>query len=105
MALRKACLVAAVIGIASIPCAAAQEAIESQVLAALDQAFGLHQGFRPNHAKGVVVEGRFTANSEAAGFSKAKLFAGSEIPVTARFSDSTGIPDLPDGSPFANPHG
>src|SRR5262249_48374524 len=27
------------------------------------------------------------------------------IPVTVRFSDSTGIPNLPDGSKAANPHG
>ena len=63
----------------------------SQILAALDQAFGLRQGFRPNHAKGVVVEGRFRATPEAAGLSKARPFDGSEIPVTARFSDATGI--------------
>jgi catalase len=25
--------------------------------------------------------------------------------VTVRFSDSTGVPNLPDGSPLANPHG
>src|SRR5262249_54117400 len=36
---------------------------------------------------------------------KAVLFNGNTIPVTARFSDSTGIPDLPDGSRPANPHG
>jgi catalase len=37
--------------------------------------------------------------------SKASLFNGSTIPVTVRFSDSTGIPSLPDGSELANPHG
>jgi catalase len=38
-----------------------------------------------------VVEGRFRATPEAAGLSKARPFDGSEIPVTARFSDATGI--------------
>ena len=33
------------------------------------------------------------------------LFNGSTIPVTVRFSDSTGVPNLPDGSKAANPHG
>jgi len=33
------------------------------------------------------------------------LFNGSPIPVTVRFSDSTGIPNIPDGSGDANPHG
>jgi len=37
--------------------------------------------------------------------SRAVLFNGSTIPVTVRFSDSTGVPNLPDGSKAANPHG
>ena len=105
MTVSKVTVLAGVIGILGLSHAAAEEPLESQILAALDQAFGLHQGFRPNHAKGVVIEGRFKANPQAAALSKAKPFDGSEIPVTARFSDATGIPDLPDGSPFANPHG
>jgi catalase len=53
----------------------------------------------------VVVEGSFKASPEAAALSKAKLFDGSTIPATVRFSDSTGVPNLPDGSALANPHG
>ena len=30
---------------------------------------------------------------------------GGPIPVTARFSDATGLPAIPDGDPNANPHG
>jgi len=37
--------------------------------------------------------------------SKAVLFAGGTIPVTIRFSDATGVPNLADGSDLANPHG
>jgi catalase len=37
--------------------------------------------------------------------SKAAIFNGATIPVTVRFSDSTGIPNLPDGAAAANPHG
>ena len=66
---------------------------------------GTHPGFRADHAKGVVVEGRFRASPEAAVLSRAALSDGSTIPVTARFSDSTGIPNVPDGSGSANPHG
>ena len=33
------------------------------------------------------------------------LFQGKTIPVTVRFSDSTGLPDIPDGDGNANPHG
>jgi len=79
--------------------------LEVQIIDALNKAFGQHPGFRANHAKGVVVEGSFKATPEAAGLSKAVLFSGSAIPVTVRFSDATGIPDLPDGSDGANPHG
>jgi catalase len=88
-----------------LPLRAADQPIEVQVVDALNKVFGKHPGFRANHAKGVVVEGSFKASPEAASLSKAVLFDGSTIPVTARFSDSTGIPDLPDGSDLANPHG
>jgi catalase len=71
----------------------------------MNRVFGVHPGFRANHAKGIVVEGSFKASPEAAGLSRAVLFNGSSIPVTVRFSDSTGIPNLPDGSADANPHG
>lgn len=81
------------------------EPLEVQIVDALNKAFGAHPGFRANHAKGVVVEGSFKASPAAAGLSKAALFTGSRIPATVRFSDSTGIPNLPDGSKAANPHG
>jgi len=79
--------------------------LEVQIVDALNKAFGAHPGFRANHAKGIVVEGSFKASPQAPALSKAKLFDGSTIPMTVRFSDSTGIPNLPDGSGPANPHG
>ena len=79
--------------------------IETAIVDAMNKAFGVHPGFRANHAKGVVVEGSFTASPDAAALSKASLFDGRTIPVTVRFSDSTGVPDLPDGAGAANPHG
>jgi catalase len=79
--------------------------VEIQIVDALNKLFGKHPGFRANHAKGVVVEGSFKASPGAAAFSRAVLFNGSTIPVTVRFSDSTGVPNLPDGAPQANPHG
>jgi len=96
----------AALGVASIGAVrAADQPIEIQVVDAMNKVFGTHPGFRANHAKGVVVEGSFTASPEAASLSRAVLFNGSAIPVTVRFSDATGIPDLPDGAPAANPHG
>jgi catalase len=51
-----------------------------------------------------VVEGSFKASPEAARLSRATLFDGSTIRVTARFSDGAGVPTVPDGSP-AMPRG
>ncbi len=79
--------------------------IATQIVDALNKAFGVHPGFRANHAKGLVVEGSFKASPEAATLSRAALFSGSTIPLTARFSDATGVPNIPDGNPNANPHG
>jgi catalase len=79
--------------------------IEEQIVNAMNEVFGTHPGFRANHAKGVVAEGSFKATPQAATLSRAAIFDGSAIPVTVRFSDSTGIPNLPDGSDLANPHG
>lgn len=84
---------------------AEDEPVETQIVDAMNKLFGTHPGFRANHAKGIVVEGTFKASPEAAALSRAALFDGSTIPVTVRFSDSTGIPNLPDGAGPANPHG
>ena len=84
---------------------AEDQPIEQQLIDAMNQVFGAHPGFRANHAKGIVVEGNFKASAEAAGLSRAVLFNGSPIPTTVRFSNSTGIPNIADGSANANPHG
>ena len=84
---------------------AADQPVEVQIVDALNKLFGVHPGFRANHAKGTVVEGSFKASPEASTLSKAFLFDGSTVPVTVRFSDATGLPNIPDGSATANPHG
>jgi catalase len=65
---------------------------------------GPHPGFRANHAKGIMVSGRFEPTPAARGFSKAQHFARG-VPVVVRFSDTTGVPTLPDADPNASPHG
>ena len=65
---------------------------------------GPHQGYRANHAKGIMVEGTFTPAQSAPTLSKAPHFATS-VPVVVRFSDTTGVPNLPDAAPEASPHG
>jgi catalase len=82
-----------------------QVPVTTQIVDALNKVYGAHPGFRANHAKGIVVEGHFTASPGAAQLSRAVLFSGKTYPVTVRFSDSGGLPDVADVSPGANPHG
>jgi len=101
----KAIATALTILAASSPAMAQDADVPTQLVDVMNKLFGVHPGFRANHAKGIVVEGSFTATPEAAALSKAAIFTGAKIPVTARFSDSTGIPTIPDGDANANPHG
>lgn len=88
------------------PIAHAQDAsVAEQTVNVMNKMWGQHPGYRANHAKGVVVDGTFTPAEDAASLSKAALFKGPMISLTARFSDSTGLPDIADGSAQASPHG
>jgi catalase len=86
------------------PCLADDSQIPTQIVDALNKVYGVHPGFRANHAKGIVAEGTFKAAPGASDLSMAAIFDGSTIPITVRFSDSGGVPDVPDGSPGL-PHG
>jgi catalase len=79
--------------------------VTTQVVDLANKLNGVHPGFRAFHAKGIVVEGSFKASPGAASLSRATLFEGHTIPVTVRFSAGNGMPNVPDGSPGANPHG
>jgi catalase len=76
-----------------------------QTVDIMNKLWGHHPGVRANHAKGIVTEGSFTPSAEGRALSMATLFAGPAVPVTVRFSNSTGLPALPDGEEAANPHG
>lgn len=71
---------------------------------ALHSAFGNHHA-RAVHAKGIILTGSFTPTKEASRLSKAPIFQGGALPATVRFSDFTGIPDIPDTDGNANPRG
>ena len=75
-----------------------------QMVDALHTAFGVHPA-RAVHAKGILVRGVFTPSPAARDLTKAGLFRRSSVPVTIRFSDFTGIPDIPDTIGAANPRG
>lgn len=98
-------VVALVAFTASSSLAPAQTSPETGAVDALQKLFGVHKGFRSNHAKGVLAEGTFTASGAGAEFSRAAHLNGGTVPVVVRFSDATGIPTIPDGDPNANPHG
>ena len=59
---------------------------------------------RAVHAKGVILEGTFRPSREALDLSTASVFTATRK-VTVRFSDFTGLPDIPDTSGDANPRG
>jgi catalase len=80
-------------------------ALSQELLQKFETIFGLHPGFRPAHAKGIMLDGTFTPSPEAATLSKAPHFNRPTTPVTVRFSNSTGIPLIPDNDPNADPRG
>jgi catalase len=80
-------------------------ALATDLLQQFDQIFGVHPGFRPAHAKGLLLTGVFTPSAEAQSLTRAPHVLRASTPVTARFSNSTGLPQLPDNVPDANPHG
>jgi catalase len=83
----------------------AQTSTPTQLVNALNGVFGQHPGARAVHAKGIVLEGTFTPSSSAASISKAPHLQKVSVPVTVRFSDFAGIPDIPDNAAMANPRG
>ena len=77
----------------------------NDLLEQLEHIFGSHPGFRPAHAKGVLLTGRFTPSPQAASLTRAPHMVRESTPVTVRFSDATGLPSIPDNDPNANPRG
>ncbi len=77
----------------------AEQIADQQVLLA----GGIHTGYRINHAKGVVAQGTFTATAGASSISSAAHLQGGVVPVIVRFSDATGVPNIPDTRPAAAP--
>ena len=77
----------------------ANSALAQQLLDALDALFGLHPGFRAAHAKGLMCSGTFTPSPEAAKLTRAPHTSRPSTPVTVRYSNSTGVPNIPDNDP------
>jgi catalase len=75
-------------------------ALISDLLGVLDElSGGVHPGFRPAHAKGLMCAGNFVPSPEAAGLTRAPHASRPSTPVTVRYSDSTGLPTISDNDP------
>jgi catalase len=81
------------------------EKLSNDLLEALDNLFGLHAGFRPVHAKGLMCSGVFTPSAEAAALTCAPHIQRPSTKVIVRFSNFGGVPTIPDNNPNANPRG
>ena len=80
-------------------------ALSQRVLKQFDALFGLHPGFRAAHAKGTMLTGKFTPSSAAGSLTRAAHMLRPSTPVSVRFSNSTGVPVIPDNDPNATPRG
>jgi catalase len=84
--------------------ATGQKSSPAQLVDALHTAFGNNHS-RAVHAKGIILEGDFIPDPEAATLTTAFHLQGNNSKITVRFSDFTGIPDIPDNNGAANPRG
>jgi catalase len=81
----------------------APSTLPGQLVKDFHGAFGEHHA-RAVHAKGIILEGSFQPSVDGPALSSASVFA-TRMSVTVRFSDFTGLPDIPDTSGDANPRG
>jgi catalase len=66
---------------------------QRQLTNGFEQVYGVHPGFRRNHAKGLCISGYFDSNGQGVALSKASVFKLGRVPVIGRFS-------LPGGQPY-----
>ena len=90
---------AALIGLSAMPIplmAQAQGVPAETQVNALEALFGVHDGFRRSHAKGICASGYFVGNTVGRSLTSASAFSGDKIPVVARFSVGGGNPKASD---------
>jgi catalase len=80
------------------------ERLPAQLVQDFHAAFGEHHA-RAVHTKGLILQGTYTPSAEARGLCHAQIFTESSVPVVVRFSDFTGLPNIPDTEVKANPRG
>ncbi|MGS1010638.1 catalase [Achromobacter anxifer] len=81
------------------------DSIAAKLIDALHAGADVPPGCRVNHARGLLVEGRFVGVPRAAQFCASPMFDDAEQPLIARFSDSGADPRIRQDSPQAEPRG
>ena len=77
--------------------AAEPDVTPDQVVASIENVFGVTPGQRRNHIKGICAAGEFVGiHKAAAPYTRSTLFSGKPVPVVARFSLAGGNPKVPD---------
>ncbi len=64
---------------------------------AIHEVFGCHRGARAAHATGTICHGVFTPTAHAKELTRARHMRADSVPVTVRFSNASGDPEVPDG--------
>jgi catalase len=80
-------------------------ATAEEALQAFDDLNGSQPSFRPAHAKGILIAGRFTPSPDARSLTRAPHLQSESTPVTVRFSDFAGVATVADNSHDASPRG
>jgi catalase len=102
--------IAAAVGLALVVSApggavAQDKSLAVQLVDEFNALFGEHPGFRANHAKGAMFEGTFTPSRKAASLSSAAHLQKAPSKITVRFSNASGLPEVPDDNPAGKPRG
>ena len=71
-------------------------ALSRDIIQAFDDLDGRYPGFRPAHAKGVLLSGVFTPSPSGSLLTRAPHLQRKSTPVTVRFSDFAGVPTVAD---------
>lgn len=72
--------------------------LPEQIVDAIHDINGRHEGTRAVHAKGILCSGTFTAAPEAAALTRAAHMRGEPVRATVRFSNGGGDPGSPDSA-------
>jgi catalase len=84
---------------------APSDQLSREVIQAFDDLSGVHPGYRPTHAKGVLLSGEFRPSPAGEALTVAAHLHRPSTPVTVRFSNFGGVPTISDTDPLASPRG